>query len=107
MEITFGDVTLSKELLLLTLAKDYEFLSEELGKVREQLILAMNEVGVGNYVQDPETGIVYKVVKPTGTFMYYKDIDYVRTAKEGERAGSLSKKEAEEANRTGLVKKPS
>jgi hypothetical protein len=35
------------------------------------------------------------VVKPKGTFTYFKDLDYVRTAQEGERAGTLSKKEAE------------
>lgn len=81
----------------LELAKKSEELSEELGKVREELTTTMLELGLDSYVQDPETLLTYKIVKPNGTFMYYRDVDYKRTAKEGERAGTLSKKEAEEA----------
>lgn len=85
-------------------AKKYEQLQEEVSKVREELVASMTELGIGAYVQDPETGLVYKVTKPGGTFVYYKDIDYVRTAKASERAGTLSKKEAEEAGFTVLKK---
>jgi hypothetical protein len=80
----------------LDIAKYYEQLKEKMDEVREDLVKAMGELGVGTYAQDSETNVVYKIVKPTGTFVYYKDLDYVRTALEGERAGSLSKKEAEE-----------
>lgn len=81
----------------LATAKYFEELQEQLNKTRDELNASLTELGIGNYVQDPESGLVYKIVKPIGTFMYYKDIDYVRTAKETERAGTLSKKEAEGA----------
>ena len=77
-------------------AKNVERIKEELEQAYEQLNTAMNEMGFDSYFQDPETKLVYKTVKPKGTFTYYRDIDYVRTAKEGERAGTLSKKEAQE-----------
>lgn len=80
----------------LYLAKKQEELKEELGTVSEELQTFLKAFPLGTYVQDDVTLLVYKFVKPTGTFMYYKDVDYVRTAKEGERSGSLSKKEAEE-----------
>lgn len=88
----------------LALAKQSEQLRDQLDQVREELNAAMADLGVGKLLQDPETGTVYKVVKPQGTFIYYRDIDYVRTAQEGERAGTLSKKEAEAA---GFVLKKS
>lgn len=79
----------------LALAKYYEELKEQMDNVRTDINATMTELGLGAFVQDPELLTVYKIVKPQGTYMYYKDIDYVRTALEGERAGSLSKKEAE------------
>lgn len=80
------------------LAKKYEKQSEELDKTREELAAVMTDLGVGTYVQDPVTNAVYKVVEPNGTFMYYRKIDYKRTALDGERGGTvLSKKEAQEA----------
>lgn len=86
------------------LAKKYEEQQEELNKTREELTAAMKEVGLDQYAHDPETGLTYKIIKPNGTFTYYRDIDYKRTAKEGERGGTvLAKKEAEEAIAKGLV----
>lgn len=87
----------TKEEKFLSLAKYYEELKEKMDEVRTQLDEAMADVGVDTYVQDPETSLVYKVVQPKGRYVYYHSLDFVRTAKEGERAGSLSKKEAEEA----------
>jgi hypothetical protein len=78
------------------LAKQHEAQVDALIATREQLEAVMKELGVGSYTQD-EVGTVYKIVKPKGTFTYYRDLDYTRTALTGERAGSLSKKEAEEA----------
>ena len=77
------------------LCKYLEQLKEKTDEVRTELTTVMTLLGMGSTAQDPLTLAVYKIVKPTGTFTYYKDIDYVRTALEGERAGSLSKKEAE------------
>lgn len=83
------------KLNFIQLAKEYEKKQEEMNELRVRLNSAMLELQIGTYVQCPDTGTVYKIVKPNGTFTYYKDIDYVRTALEGERAGTLSKKEAE------------
>lgn len=75
--------------------KYYEELKVKMDEVRTELNTLMVELGTGTTFQDPLTLAVYRVVKPNGTFVYYKDLDYVRTALEGERAGTLSKKEAE------------
>lgn len=92
---------MSKEQRLIEAAKSYEEKIEALNAAREELTSALTEMGVDKYAQDPETKVVYKVIKPTGTFTYYRDIDYKRTAKEGERGGTvLSKKEAQEAGFT-------
>lgn len=80
------------------LAKEIEKLDEQRNAKREELDLVMRELGMDAYVQDPETMAVYKIIKPNGTFIPYREIDYKRTALEGERGGTvLSKKEAEEA----------
>ena len=86
-----------KQKKFIDLAKYQEELSEQQDKVREELDALMRELGPGALAQDPLTLTVYKIVKPTGRFTYYRDIDYVRTAQDGERAGTLSKKEAEAA----------
>lgn len=80
---------------LVGIIKTYEAKKAELDLIRDQMTTLLSDVGVGIYIQCPETGTVYKVVKPNGTFVYFKDLDYVRTALEGERAGTLSKKEVE------------
>lgn len=86
------------------LAQEIEREQKALNEKRDRLVALMEDMGVGTYVQCQNTKTVYKVVKPNGTFMYYRDIDYVRTALEGERAGTLSKKEAEEAGFAVLKK---
>jgi hypothetical protein len=81
----------------LELAKYSEQLKEKQEEVRTELTAVMRllqEAGTV-FIQDPDTLAVYKIVKPNGTFMYYRDVDYIRTALAGERAGTLSKKEAE------------
>lgn len=84
-----------KQAKFLELAKYSEQLKEKSDEVRKELNQVMQELGYDVVLQDPDTLTVYKLVKPNGTFMYYRDIDYVRTAQIGERAGTLSKKEAE------------
>lgn len=51
---------------------------------------------MGHMVQDTE-GTVYKIVKPTGTFIFFREIDYARTRRNGEKQGTLSLTEAKEA----------
>jgi len=80
------------------LAKELEALDAQRNEKREELEAVMKEIGYDQYVQDPETLAVYKTIKPNGTFISFRDIDYKRTALDGERGGTvLSKKEAEEA----------
>lgn len=84
----------------LDLAKEYENQVDSLKEVSNRLQVVMLEMGVDQFVQDSETKIVYQTTKPNGVFVYYKVIDYIRTKKENERAGSLSVKKAEEAGFT-------
>jgi hypothetical protein len=86
----------------LDLAKKYEDLSAALADVREFMEQTMQELGIGTFVQDQETKVVYQVVKPKGSYVHYKDIDYIRTrnAAKGEKSGDLSLKKAEEAGFT-------
>lgn len=86
------------------LAKELEALDEQRSAKREELEAAMKALGVDSYARDSVTGAVYKIIKPTGTFISFRDIDYKRTALEGERGGTvLAKKEAEEAIAKGLT----
>lgn len=79
------------------LATRLEQVDEERRKLSEELDIVMESLGLNSYHQDPMTMLVYKIYKPEGRFMYYQKIDYKRTAKPGERGGTiLSKKEAEE-----------
>jgi hypothetical protein len=79
----------------LELAKYKEMLKESERKVREELEALMLELGYGTYIQDGQTDVVYKIVKPAGRFVHFSDVGYVRTAFADERAGTLSRKEAE------------
>lgn len=86
-----------EQFIFLNLVNEYEETKERLSELSEELKLTLAKYALGTYVQDPDSGVVYKIVKPNGTFVYYKEIDYVRTVKEGEERGTLSKKEAEGA----------
>jgi hypothetical protein len=80
----------------LEVSKYYEQLKDKLDLAREELEGLLKHMPLNSYYQDPATMAVYKIVKPKGTFVQYRDVDYVRTALEGEVKGSLSKKEVEE-----------
>lgn len=54
------------------------------------------EVGVDGYFQD-EDGVVYKVTCPTGRWVKFDTVSYVRTRRDDEKQGTLSQKEATEA----------
>lgn len=54
------------------------------------------EHGLNHYFQDAD-GIVYKTVEPDGRFVQFDKLAVVRTRRAGEKAGSLSLKEAKEA----------
>jgi hypothetical protein len=57
------------------------------------------EIGTDGYFQ-ADDGTVFKIVKPAGTFISYKDLNYVRTKRPEEKRGSLSAKEAQDAGYT-------
>jgi CRISPR/Cas system-associated protein Csx1 len=67
---------------------------EALKKVNQNLESLMLEIGLNQYIQDPDTLVVHKIVTPKGQFIEFKKIDYVRTRKEGENSGDLSMSEA-------------
>jgi len=65
----------------------------------EQYAEAVNnlvkEIGIGRHFQDSE-GIVYQTSECDGKFVPFYKYEVKRTKREGERAGSLSLKKAEE-----------
>lgn len=77
--------------------KRYEELKNNLKFVSDELDGKMALLEIGSYFQDPGTLVVYHIVRPKGTFVPYKTVNYERTALECESKGSLSKKEATEA----------
>ncbi len=85
------------QIKFLTLAEQYEATVEQLKKIKEQIQPVMSELGVGTFLQDPNDGTVYQVVNPTGKFVFFDPIDYIRTRKITEDKGDLSIKKAEEA----------
>lgn len=60
-----------------------------------QLEEVLTKLGL-DYVFEDKQGTVYKVVTPKGAFVSFKHIDYVRTKRGDEKAGTLSLKEANE-----------
>lgn len=83
-----------KQAKFLELASYLEQLKDKTEEVRKELDDVMHALGLDTYVQDSITQVVYKIVSPKGTFVPNRTIDYVRTALDSERAGTLSKKEA-------------
>jgi len=80
------------------LATEYERLKSEMKKVKEEMNLVMSNLGMETYHQDPMTGLVYKIEQPKGIYIEFSPIGYKRTAKPGEKGGTvLAKSEAEAA----------
>lgn len=63
------------------------------------------EIGVNAYFEAPD-GTVFKIVKSTGTFVSFKDLDFERTKRADEKRGTLSVKEAQDAKRNGYKPLP-
>ena len=70
----------------------------EINKYYEELDQALadvvKEIGINGAFQ-ADDGVVYKVTKPKGRYVTFKDLDYDRTKRPGEDRGTLSVKEAE------------
>jgi hypothetical protein len=84
---------------LVRLVEYKEALKAQLKDNEVQLESVLKALGLNYSFQAPD-GIVYKITKPTGTFISFKEIDYARTKKVGEAKGSLSKTEAKELGYT-------
>ena len=80
----------------LELAKQMEELKAKMKEISPQLVEVMKEMGEGTSFQDPTDNVVYKITIPTGTYVEFKPIAYVRTKRADEKRGTLSKKEAQE-----------
>lgn len=81
---------------LIELSGKYEALKEEMRVIKELMTAQMEIIGENNYFQDPNNKVVYRIIKPRGTFVNFDHLSYVRTRKVGELKGSLSIKEAQE-----------
>jgi len=72
----------------------------EIDKYYEDLDQAVKdvvaEIGVNSFFQSDDNA-VFKMVRPVGTFVSYKEFNYNRTKRIGDTRGSLSVKEAVEA----------
>jgi hypothetical protein len=80
---------------LVRLVEYKEALKAQMKDTDVQLEAVLKTLGLNYSFQAPD-GVVYKVTKPTGTYISFKEIDYARTRKVGEAKGSLSKTEAKE-----------
>ena len=65
-------------------------------EILEDLLKLVNNYEADPYWQSPKDNTVYKVTKPNGTFVEYKDIGYLRTRRSGEKIGTLSLTEVKE-----------
>ena len=84
----------------LSVVKDFEAAKTRMKEAEVRLGEVMRKLPWGDMFQDPDNGIVYRIMKPAGIFVEYRDISYERTRKAGEKKGSLSIKDAEAAGFT-------
>jgi hypothetical protein len=97
----------SPEKRFIALSKMKEDLNEQYKKLNEDLEAVMEQLGEGKMFQDPETMLVYQIVKPKGKYVMFSDLDYVRTKTLEEDKGDLSFAKAEEAGfDVSSLKKP-
>lgn len=78
----------------LELVEKYEDLKKQMKELKPKMHQLLEEIGPNSYFQG--NGVVYKVVRPEGTFISFDKISYSRTKKADEKRGSLSMKEAKE-----------
>ena len=91
-----GDCMVEKfEQRFLELAERSEELKRQQKEVRNELEQVMLQLGVGHVIKD-NNGIVWRIQEYSGQFVYPQVVEFVRTKKEGETKGTLSKKEADE-----------
>ena len=84
-----------KQLRFVELERQKVSYKKFLAELEEATKDVAEEVGIRGHFVDSQ-GVVYQIVIPNGEFQYFKHIGYVRTKREGEAKGSLSKTAAEE-----------
>jgi len=85
---------LQQKFIELSLQK--EELISKLKEINSALDPLMLELGEGAMFQSQE-GLVYKIQKPKGQFVSFKNIEYVRTKRGDEKKGTLAKSAAKDA----------
>jgi hypothetical protein len=81
---------------VITLSLQKEKLRKEMEELNKNLEESLKNLGLG-YIFQAEDGTVFRVSKPAGTFISFRDIDYDRTRREGEKSGSMSLTDARAA----------
>lgn len=81
---------------LVNLSLQKERLKKEMEETNSKLDEVLKGLGLGHMFQAPD-GTVFRVSKPTGTYISFREIDYDRTRREGEKSGSLSLTDARNA----------
>jgi hypothetical protein len=84
------------QLSVVNLSLQKEKLRKEMEEINKNLEDALKSLGMGHIFQ-AEDGTVFRVSKPAGTFVAFRDIDYDRTRREGEKSGSMSLTDARAA----------
>jgi len=84
------------ELSVVNLSLQKEKLRKEMEELNKNLEDSLRNLGMGHIFQ-AEDGTVFRVSKPAGTFISFRDIDYDRTRREGEKSGSMSLTDARAA----------
>ena len=82
---------------LIELDKQKPLIKEYYENLKEALEAVNQEIGTDGFFQDLSDGTVFQIVKPSGRFIEYNDLAYIRTRREGEKRGDLSLKKAQEA----------
>jgi hypothetical protein len=73
---------------------------------REKVLARVAEyIGVNGYFKASD-GTVFKIVEPAGKFVTFSKLDYERTKRDGEVRGTLSMKEAKDAEANGFQPLP-
>jgi len=85
------------QLKLIELDKKKEQIKQYYEELRTTITQVHELVGDDGFFQDPSDGTVFQIVKPTGRFVQFEELGYIRTKREGEKRGELSVKKAEEA----------
>jgi len=88
------------QLKLIELSKKYEVVKDVMKEVGAELEIATlavaHEIGLGTFFQDVD-GTVFRVAKPKGTYVAFKELTYERTRRHASEKPGISLKDARDA----------